>query len=123
MKRLSLRQSLARCGAVLFLCRFALVPSAQTPPEEILLKDYKPRSIFRIPETRIEKARYPVIDVHSHDYAPTDARVDQWVRTMDDVGVEKIIILSGYTGARFDTALAKFGKHPKRFVVWCGIDF
>jgi len=96
---------------------------AQSPPDEILLKDYKPRSIFKIPETRVEKARYPIIDVHSHDYAPTDAQVDQWVRTMDDVGVEKIIILSGYTGARFDTALAKFGKHPKRFIVWCGIDF
>ena len=32
---------------------------AQTPPDEILLKDYKPRSIFKIPETGIEKARYP----------------------------------------------------------------
>jgi predicted TIM-barrel fold metal-dependent hydrolase len=99
------------------------VALAQSPPDEILLKDYKPRSIFKVPETRIEKARYPIIDVHSHDYAPTDAQVDQWVRTMDDVGVEKIIILSGYTGAGFDTALAKFGKHPKRFVVWCGIDY
>jgi predicted TIM-barrel fold metal-dependent hydrolase len=96
---------------------------AQTPPDEILLKDYKPRSIFKIAETRIEKARYPVIDVHSHDYARTEAEVDRWVRTMDEVGVERIIILSGYTGARFDAALAKFGKHPKRFVLWCGIDY
>ena len=45
-------------------------------PDQILLKDYKPRTIFKIPETRVEKARYAVIDVHSHDYAPTDADVD-----------------------------------------------
>jgi len=56
---------------------------AQTPPDQILLKDYKPRSIFKIPETRVEKARYPVIDVHSHDYARTDDDVARWVSSMD----------------------------------------
>ncbi len=56
---------------------------AQTPPDQILLKDYKPRSIFKIPETRVEKARYPVIDVHSHDYARTDDNVARWVSSMD----------------------------------------
>lgn len=97
--------------------------SAQTDPEQLLLKDYKPRSIFKISETRVEKARYPVIDVHSHDYMPTDAAVEAWLRTMDAVGIEKSIILSGATGRRFDQTMAKFGKHPKRFIVWCGIDY
>jgi predicted TIM-barrel fold metal-dependent hydrolase len=105
------------------LLAFALGAAGQSTPDEILLKDYKPRSIFKIPETRVEKARYPIIDVHSHDYAPTDADVERWVRTMDAVGLERTMILSGYTGARFDAAVAKFGKFPQRFVVWCGIDF
>ena len=35
-------------------------------PDVLLLKDYHPRSIFKIPVTRVEKARYPVIDVHNH---------------------------------------------------------
>src|SRR3989442_1254453 len=120
MKKALLHQSFGRLTAVLV---FAPVASAQTPPDEILLKDYKPRSIFKIPETRVEKARYVVIDVHSHDYAPTDADVDRWVRTMDEVGLEKTIILSGSTRAKFDDTLAKYGKHPKRFAVWCGIDY
>src|SRR5213594_3501827 len=102
---------------------FASIASAQTPLDEILLKDYKPRSIFKIPETRVEKARYAVIDVHSHDYAPTAADVERWVRTMDEVGLEKTIILSGSTRAKFDAAMAKYGRHPKRFAVWCGIDY
>lgn len=96
---------------------------AQTPPEEILLKDYKPRSIFKIPETRVEKARYPVIDIHSHDYAPVDAAVDRWVETMDAVGIERTVIMTGATGARFDQIMARFNRHPKRFIVWCGIDY
>jgi predicted TIM-barrel fold metal-dependent hydrolase len=101
----------------------SLMASAQTSPEEIRLKDYKPRSIFKIPETRVEKARYPVIDVHSHDYAATATDVERWVKTMDAVGLEKTLILSGTTGTRFDSAIAKYGKYPKRFSVWCGIDF
>src|ERR1044071_2718039 len=100
-----------------------LVAMGQTPPEEILLKDYKPRSIFKIPETRVDKARYAVIDVHSHDNASNDAAVDRWVRTMDEVGLEKTIILAGSTGAKLDAALAKYGRYPKRFAVWCGIDY
>ena len=100
-----------------------LTAVAGTPPDEILLKDYKPRSIFRIPETRVEKARYPVIDVHSHDYALTQAHVDEWVKTMDAVGLEKVIILSGANGRRFDQVMTKFSRHPTRFSVWCGIDY
>ncbi len=115
MVRSSFRQRFARFSAVVFASGVSLVAPAQTPPDEVLLKDYKPRSLFKIPETHVEKARYALIDVHSHDYAPTVADVDRWVNTMDVVGLEKTIILSGYTGARFDGAMAKYGKHPKRF--------
>lgn len=96
---------------------------AQTPPDQILLKDYRPRSIFKIPETHVDKARYPVIDVHSHDYARTPAEIDRWVKTMDEVGLEKTIIMSGQTGAKFDEVLARYRHHPNRFEVWCGFDY
>ena len=108
---------------VLLAAGLGLPARSQTLPEETLLKDYRPRSIFKIPETRVERARFAVIDVHSHDYAPNDAAVRRWVQTMDEVGLEKTLILSGATGSRFDAALAKFGRHPDRFAVWCGIDY
>jgi predicted TIM-barrel fold metal-dependent hydrolase len=100
-----------------------LSSEAQTPPDEVLLEDYRPRSIFKIPQTRVEKARFPVIDIHSHDYAKTDADVARWVRTMDDVGLQKTVILSGATGPRFDELLARYRKYPQRFDVWCGLDY
>ncbi|MGA8312461.1 MAG: hypothetical protein WB755_20690 [Terriglobales bacterium] len=34
-------------------------------PEQILLKDYRPKSIYKIPLTEVAKARYPIIDMHS----------------------------------------------------------
>jgi len=98
---------------------------AATPrsPETMLLKDYRPQSIYKIPVTQIPKAKYPVIDMHSHPYAKTGQEVDQWVRNMDDVGVEKTLILTMTTGAEFDDILKKYSKHPERFEVWCGFDF
>jgi hypothetical protein len=40
-------------------------------PETILLKDYRPKSIYKISVTKIDKAKYPIIDMHSHPYAKT----------------------------------------------------
>lgn len=101
----------------------AEAPGSTSTPDAVLLKDYHPRSIYRIPETLVSKARHPVVDVHSHDYAPTNADVDRWVRTMDEVGLERTVILSGATGVRFDAALTKYRRHPTRFAVWCGLDY
>ncbi|MHB1307971.1 MAG: amidohydrolase family protein [Limisphaerales bacterium] len=108
---------------ILSLAVLATSTLAQTPPDQLLLKDYRPRSIFNVPETRVEKARFPVIDVHSHAYAKTAAEVDQWVRTMDAVGVAKTVVLTGATGRQFDELIARFGRYPDRFELWCGIDF
>src|SRR4029077_12668373 len=111
--------ALSAFGAVLL----SQAIQAQTQPDQILLKDYRPRSIFKIPETRVERARYPAIDVHSHNYARTDADIERWVKTMDEVGVQKTAILSGNTGAKFDEVLARYRKFPTHFEVWCGFDY
>jgi predicted TIM-barrel fold metal-dependent hydrolase len=109
---------LAACTAA------AAQPSSRpTAPDQLLLRDYRPQSIYKIPVTRVEKARFPVIDMHSHMYARTATEVDRWVKTMDSVGIAKVVILSGATGQAFDNALALFGKYPDRFELWCGVNY
>src|SRR5882724_8130873 len=83
--RATMKTSSLRSGSAVFLLTSLLQATAAEPPapNEILLKDYKPRSIFKIPETRVEKARYRAVDVHSHDYGPTAADAERWVNTMD----------------------------------------
>jgi predicted TIM-barrel fold metal-dependent hydrolase len=98
-------------------------PHAAASPNQILLKDYRPRSIYKVPVTRVDKAKFPIIDMHSHPYAKTDAEIEQWIRNMDEVGVEKTVILTMATGAEFDEANRKYSKHPERFEIWCGLDF
>ena len=92
-------------------------------PETLLLKDYRPKSIYKIPVTEIAKAKFPVIDLHSHPYAKTAAEIDDWVRNMDEVGIEKTMILTMTTGAAFDEIQRKYAKYPERFEMWCGFDF
>ncbi|HNW60132.1 MAG TPA: amidohydrolase family protein [bacterium] len=100
----------------------AAVP-AQTAPDRLLLKDFRPRSIYNVPVHRIERAKFPVIDVHSHPYAQTPAEISAWVKTMDRAGIEKTIILSMVSGARFDSVYAAYAAWPGRFEVWCALDF
>ena len=75
------------------------------------LKDFRPVSIYKIPETNIETAKYPVIDFHSHDYPKSNAAVDEWVRTMDKVGIQKTIIPSYSAGVRFDSVVEKYARY------------
>ena len=92
-------------------------------PEQILLKDYRPKSIYKIPVTEVAKAKYPIIDMHSHPYAKTSEQIAEWVGSMDQVGVEKTVILTAAVGGDFNAVYREYAKYPGRFEVWCGFDF
>ncbi|MBL7872292.1 MAG: amidohydrolase family protein [Cyclobacteriaceae bacterium] len=102
---------------------FVQVKSIAQSPSGIKLKDYRPKSIYKIPITKISKAKFPVIDMHSHTYATHDADLAQWVKTMDASGIEKTIIMTQFTGYKFDSVYAKYSKYGDRFEVWCGFDY
>ena len=96
------------------------------PMDSILLKDYSPESSLVVPEHRVPKARYPVVDVHTHasmNNVRTPADVEDWIRTMDEVGVETSVVFSEAIGEEFDRKAGLFGRaHPGRFQVYCSID-
>lgn len=96
------------------------------PMDSLLVKDYKPASSLVLPKTNVPKARFGVIDVHSHasmSGIKTRADVDAWVKTMDEVGIEKSIVFTEATGPAFDRLADLFlQSYPTRFQVWCGLD-
>jgi uncharacterized protein len=95
----------------------------QENPEKILLKDYRPVSIYNTPKTKVEKPMFPVIDMHSHPYTRSVEDIEAWIRVMDDVGMWKSIVLTYAHGGKFDSLAALFAKYPDRFELWCGIDY
>ncbi|MEZ5355086.1 MAG: amidohydrolase family protein [Bryobacteraceae bacterium] len=95
------------------------------PMDTILAKDYAPESSLVVEEHHPAKARFLAIDVHTHtsmNNIRAAADVDAWVKTMDEVGVDRSIVFTGAVGADFDRQVALFASHPKRFALYCAID-
>ena len=41
-------------------------PQQPAKPERLALEDFQPRSMLHVPETKVTRSRFPVIDVHTH---------------------------------------------------------
>jgi predicted TIM-barrel fold metal-dependent hydrolase len=108
---------------LLLLLTAFFMSEAQTDPAHLLLKDYRPKPIYKIPVTTARIYDIPVIDMHAHPYATTAQELSTWVKTMDKYHIKKTIILSYSTGARFDSIYNVYSKYEDRFEVWCGFDY
>jgi len=111
-------------STLMFICMLVSYVFAQDDlPDRLLLKQFKPESIYNVSVTHIEKARYPAIDLHSHPYAQSPEEVNQWIKIMDEKGIDKTVIMTYSTGARFDSIFEVYNKYPDRFIVYCGFDY
>ena len=109
---------------LIFLLSFLYVYAfAQNNPDKILLNNYRPESIYKVPVTEIEKAAHPVIDMHSHPYAKSEEDLDRWVKIMDATGIQKSIVMTMAYGAEFDSLVQAYSKYKDRFDLWCGFDY
>ncbi len=95
----------------------------QSNPENLLLKNYRPKNIYNIKKSIIKKAKYPIIDMHSHAFISSEKELDEWVQTMDLLGIEKTIILTKSYGREFDSLSSFFSKYPEKFILYCGFDY
>ncbi len=126
--------SLVTSFLVLLICHSCGRPDTETATstqesfsadsvEALLLKDHQPVSLYKGNENPVTRAAFPVIDMHSHPYAKSEAALDEWVKTMDKVGIEKTVIQSYQTGDAFDSLVQVYGKYPDRFILFCGFDY
>lgn len=109
--------------SIVFLLILSLYTLGIVAQENLLLKDFRPVSIYNTTKTKIETAKYPVTDVHSHPYAKSDMEIAEWVKTMDKAGIEKSIILTYTTGKEFDSIYKAYAKYGDHFEIWCGFDY
>ncbi|MEX2591764.1 MAG: amidohydrolase family protein [Anditalea sp.] len=105
------------------------VPDGPGPMDPVLLKDYAPRSSVVAEETFLPKAKYPVIDVHVHHYPEsaegktTEEALVDWVKTQEETGVEKSVVLTVATGTEFDRLMEMYLEpYPDRFQLYCGVE-
>jgi predicted TIM-barrel fold metal-dependent hydrolase len=98
--------------------------SADDDPENtLLLSQWNPVSQFKLPVTTVDRARFPVTDVHCHDYGETPEGVAEWAGTMEAANIEKTVVLTQATGAKLDSLVEMYAVYPEKFLVWCGFDY
>jgi len=111
----------------------ASAPASQAPADTLLLKDFEPRSMLVVPQHPVERARFPVVDIHTHytrrprsshgvplgeDTEPTTSPADL-LKAMDKRNLRTLVSLTGGSGRGLANAIATFQQpHPDRFVIF-----
>jgi predicted TIM-barrel fold metal-dependent hydrolase len=76
-----------------------------------------PKSLLVVEETKIEKAKYPAIDVHFHGRVLNSAdNYRKVIAIMDQIGVAMIVNLDAGFGANFDKNMQLGEPYRDRFV-------
>ena len=120
--------------SIIFVSLFALIVwprAAMTPQDQALQKqqtptidEYQPKSTLVTKEHKVERAKFPFIDIHSHHWNPTAAEVDQLVKEMDTINLRVMVNLSGGTGEQLKNTVAVMkGRYPDRFVVFANMSY
>ena len=63
------------------------------------IREYKPKSTLVTPQHQVPKAKFPVIDIHSHQPTPISAgEYDRVMKGMEDNNLRILVNLSGSSG-------------------------
>src|SRR4029077_17924077 len=115
------------CGLLMAWPRAAKTQPEQEAPiskKEPTINEYEPKSTLVTKEHKIERAKFPFIDIHSHHWNPTAQQVDQLVKEMDTINLQVMVNLSGGTGEELKrTVAAMKGRYPGRFVVFSNMSY
>ena len=87
--------------------------------------DYRPRSTLVTEETLVPKAKYPVIDIHSHT-GPTPETIDRLIAEMDAMNLQILVNLSGGSdpaAVKQKVDFIKSSKYPNRFAVFANVQW
>jgi predicted TIM-barrel fold metal-dependent hydrolase len=95
-----------------------------TAQNDISFEDYNPKSTLVVPEHPVERAKYPFIDIHSHQFRMADQDLSELIADMDALNMGIMINLSGGSGERLQGAIKNVKEHyPNRFGVFANVNF
>jgi predicted TIM-barrel fold metal-dependent hydrolase len=103
-------------------------PGADREPSLPLpnIRDYKPKTTLVVPQHPVPRAKFPVIDIHSHQPAPISAQqLETVVGSMDPLNLRVLVNASGATGDRLTQSIAAIqgSPHKDRMVMFTNISF
>ncbi len=101
-----------------------LVATSPAAGQEMTVEAYEPRSTLKVPGGPVTRAKFPFVDAHGHLRGGDPARIDQMVKTMDELNMATFVNLSGGSGEGLKANIAATkGRYPGRFVAYANVDF
>jgi len=110
------------CPAGTTLVRVGQCMAPEFPPPSIL--DYRPESTLVVEEHEVPRARFPVVDIHSHT-GPTPQTIDRLIEEMDALNIRVLNNLSGGWGSELEAQMdyIRTTRYADRFTVFAnGLD-
>jgi predicted TIM-barrel fold metal-dependent hydrolase len=103
-------------------------PGASRQPEFPVpdIVEYKPHSTLVVPQHPRPRAKFPAIDIHSHQPNPMSAsQLDEVVAAMDRLNLRVLVNLSGDSDTTLRRGLEaiRASRHKDRMVVFANVDF
>jgi len=94
-----------------------------TAPPSIV--DYRPKSTLVTVEHKVPKAKFPVIDIHSHQGSLNPESMKRLVETMDPLNLRVLTLADNISGDRLVQTIAAINASPykDRFRALAGINF
>ncbi len=103
---------------------FLLTLLFQAHSQEMSFEEYNPKSTLVVTENIVEKAKYPFIDIHSHQFKMATQDLSQLITSMDDLNMAVMVNLSGGSGEGLKNMLDNVNQnYPNRFVVFANVNF
>src|SRR3981189_1067253 len=88
------------------------------------IDEYQPKSTLVTKEHKIERAKFPFIDIHSHHWNPAPEEGDRLGQETDTITLRVMVNLSGGTGEALKKTVGVMkGHYPDRFVVFASMSY
>jgi predicted TIM-barrel fold metal-dependent hydrolase len=97
-------------------------PQLQPPT----IREYKPKSLLVVPQHPVPRAKFPVIDIHSHQSTPiSNDDFGRVVKGMDANNLRLLVNLSGSSGDRLRRGVEAIthSSYADRMVLFANVDF
>ena len=125
-----MKKSLLQIIFSIFVYGLTLVNSTA---QEMSFENYNPPSTLRVPEHPVTKAKFPFIDIHSHQGGVNKEKIDRLTSEMDEINMAIMINLSGRGFGQGNSntqqeyikgMMGEFKTHaPGRFMVFTNLNF
>lgn len=92
--------------------------------QEMSFEEYNPKSTLVVPKNEVKRAKFPFIDVHSHQRNMSSEKLTSLIKDMDALNEGIMVNLSGGNGSSLNEKTKNIQEnYPNRFVVFANVDF